>query len=169
MALKSASQKLDAVYLRYMLSIVGDPAKVWQDGTTLSSILIKGDKFYCCNLGDSRCVMSQNRKAIALSQDHVPSNPKEKARIERAGSEVKNNRINGILAVSRGIGDALHKELETFGPKASTAKPSVKEFPLDKSVEFIIVACDGLWDVVSNDVAVRFVSRRLNDQIKVRH
>eukprot|EP01128_Nolandella_sp_AFSM9_P002158 TRINITY_DN12546_c0_g1_i1.p1 TRINITY_DN12546_c0_g1~~TRINITY_DN12546_c0_g1_i1.p1 ORF type:complete len:299 (+),score=44.70 TRINITY_DN12546_c0_g1_i1:52-897(+) len=165
LALKEACQAVDAAFLRQMVAAVGTttPSAIWQDGTTVAAVLVTASTLYCCNLGDSRAVLSQRRQAVAMSVDHHCNHPKERARIEGAGCQVTNNRINGILAVPRGIGDALHKDLATFGPAASTSKPTVTEFPLDTGVDFFIVACDGLWDVINNQLAVRFVSRRLGE------
>ena len=54
-------------------------------GSTACVVLIVGDKIYCANSGDSRCVLSKKGKAIPLSFDHKPSNPSEEERINKAG------------------------------------------------------------------------------------
>ena len=68
-------------------------------------MLLTSSEIYCANAGDSRAVLCRNGKAIPLSIDHKPTLPGEKKRIERAKSIVHNKRVNGILALSRAIGD----------------------------------------------------------------
>lgn len=78
-------------------------------GTTAITALIKGQKIYCANVGDSRIVASINGRAEALSEDHKPSNQGEYDRITAAGGWVDCNRVNGNLALSRALGDFAFK------------------------------------------------------------
>ena len=72
--------------------------------------LITDTEIYCANSGDSRCVLSSNGKAIELSVDHKPDLPTEKERIERAGGFVEDNRVKGVLNLSRSLGDLEYKQ-----------------------------------------------------------
>lgn len=83
-------------------------------GTTAVTVIIKNDKLYCANVGDSRAVACIAGKAEPLSEDHKPLNPKEYERITAAGGWVDCNRVNGNLALSRALGD--------FGFKGNTTK-----------------------------------------------
>ena len=74
-------------------------------GSTAVTLLIKNNTLYCANLGDSRAVASIRGHAAALSFDHKPSKPKERKRIEAAGSFVFEDRVNGSLAIARCFGD----------------------------------------------------------------
>ena len=79
-------------------------------GTTANVLMIADNKLICANAGDSRCVVGANKRAVALSEDHKPTGPIEKARIEAAGHTVSDEgRIDGILNLSRGLGDANFK------------------------------------------------------------
>jgi protein phosphatase 2C family protein 2/3 len=132
-------------------------------GTTAVTILIKDNKLYCANVGDSRAVGCIKGVAEPLSLDHKPNNPEEIARIQKAGGWVEYNRVNGNLALSRALGDFVFKR--NTGMKAEeqmvTAFPEVETRTLNEDWEFIILACDGIWDVVTNEEAVEFVRRRI--------
>jgi serine/threonine protein phosphatase PrpC len=78
-------------------------------GCTANVIMITKTEIYCANAGDSRSVLSKKVKAKELSIDHKPDNPAEKRRIERANGYVEENRVNGMLALSRAIGDFEYK------------------------------------------------------------
>jgi len=117
----------------------------------------------CANTGDSRAVLSRNGEAVALSHDHKPFNAGEKERIENAGSHVKFNRVNGDLAVSRALGDFVYKRCDTVDAEhqAVTAFPEIiceQRLPAD---EFIVLACDGIWDVMSSQEVVEKVREML--------
>ena len=74
-------------------------------GCTACLALIRGNKLYVANAGDSRCVLSRSGKAIDLSVDHKPEDTTEKKRIDKAGGFVTpDGRVNGNLNLSRAIG-----------------------------------------------------------------
>jgi serine/threonine protein phosphatase PrpC len=78
--------------------------------------LITKDKLYCANSGDSRAVLCQNNEAVELSYDHKPDNPGEKDRIEKADGFVQMGRTNGVISLSRALGDFDYKKKEGFTP-----------------------------------------------------
>lgn len=78
-------------------------------GCTAIIVLIIGNIILCINLGDSRAILSKQGKVIQLSKDHKPYNADEKQRIELAGGNVYQDRVQGQLAVSRAFGDFLYK------------------------------------------------------------
>nr|CAB3473606.1 unnamed protein product [Digitaria exilis] len=91
--------------------------------------------------------------AITLSDDHKPNRSDEKKRIEDAGGVVTWSgtwRVGGILAMSRAFGNHLLKRFVV-------ADPEIQDQEIDGELEFLILASDGLWDVVSNEHAVAFV------------
>jgi len=128
-----------------------------QSGSTSVMTLVTPKHIICANTGDSRAVLSRDGVAVALSFDHKPFNPEEKDRIENAGGTVKFNRVNGDLAVSRALGDFVYKRCDTAGPKqqAVTAFPEMIAETRDSGKEeFIVLACDGIWDVMSSQEVV---------------
>ena len=78
-------------------------------GSTAITVLIRDNKLYCANAGDSRAIASKNGMLVQLSHDHKPNNPEEMDRIYNAGGWVEFNRVNGNLALSRALGDFLFK------------------------------------------------------------
>lgn len=88
-----------------------------QAGTTAVVIVVKSDKLFCANVGDSRAVASINGRAEPLSFDHKPCNESEYNRITAAGGWVNCNRVNGNLALSRALGDFIYKKNEKKGPE----------------------------------------------------
>lgn len=106
---------------------------------------------YTANVGDTRVVLSRDGKALRLSYDHKGSDDVEQSRIHSSGGIVMKSRVNGMLAVTRSLGDAYMKELVIGNPFTTATE-------LNESDEFLIVACDGLWDVCSDQRAVKLIS-----------
>ncbi|KAL3423241.1 protein phosphatase 2C [Phlyctema vagabunda] len=106
---------------------------------------------YTANVGDARIVLCRNGKALRLSYDHKGSDENEGKRVANAGGLILNNRVNGVLAVTRALGDAYMKDLVTGHPYTTE---TVIQADVD---EFIILACDGLWDVCSDQEAVDLI------------
>lgn len=110
------------------------------------------------NVGDSRAVLSRNGTAVELTRDHKPDDPKEWARIEAAGGKViwceesELYRINGNMALSRAVGDRSERMHGINADPDITVTPMMVE--LD---EFIVLASDGLWDVMTSDEAVELI------------
>lgn len=122
-------------------------------GSTASTAILVGDRLLVANVGDSRAVICRDGNAIAVSRDHKPDQTDERQRIEDAGGFVMwagTWRVGGVLAVSRAFGDRLLKQYVV-------ADPEIQEEVVDSSLEFLILASDGLWDVVSNQEAVEMV------------
>jgi protein phosphatase PTC1 len=91
-------------------------------------------------------------------QDHKPTDGDERKRIEEAGGFILRSRVLGMLAVTRSFGDHNLK-------KFVTARPFTSERILDENSSFLIIACDGLWDVVSDQEAVNFVNEQLDNGV----
>lgn len=132
-------------------------------GTTVIAILIKDNILYSANAGDSRAVACINGRAVALSRDHKPTLKDERKRIEAAGGFVEYKRVNGNLALSRALGDFIFKRNDRKSPQEQivTAFPEVQQFTVDEDWEFVVLACDGIWDVMTSEEVVQFVRSRL--------
>lgn len=129
-------------------------------GCTATVLLVTPTELICANAGDSRTVLSSKKTAIEMSHDHKPDHAKEKERIEKAGGYVDNGRVNGNLAVSRAIGDLFFKRTENVSQPemAVSAMPDFEVRKRDKqSDEFIVLACDGIWDCKSSQEFVDIV------------
>ncbi|KAG8301738.1 hypothetical protein J6590_046866 [Homalodisca vitripennis] len=94
-------------------------------GTTAISIIIKNEKLYCANVGDSRAIACIAGHVNPLSFDHKPSNEDEAKRINAAGGWVELNRVNGNLALSRALGDFVFKKNEKKRPEEQIVSGSL--------------------------------------------
>ena len=126
------------------------------------SAIITPTHIVCANVGDSRCVVGSTTTGIttALTDDHKPSNPEEKIRIEKAGGFVAMDRVNGELAMSRALGDFRYKRDETI-PRHEQKVICYPDIAIHqrsgKKDEVMILACDGVFDVMSNaEVCILF-------------
>ncbi|GMI75567.1 hypothetical protein HRI_001226000 [Hibiscus trionum] len=131
-------------------------------GSTAVVAVVGNGRLVVASCGDSRAVLSRGGVATALSFDHKPDRADELERVEAAGGRVINwngYRVLGVLATSRSIGDQYLKPFVI-------CKPEVSVQALTNRDEFVILATDGLWDVISNEVACRVVRRCLNGQIR---
>ena len=131
--------------------------------TAVVAIATAEGELFVANAGDSRCVFSRNGKAVEMSHDHKPDEAREAERIHRAGAFVTDGRVNGSLNLSRAIGDMEYKQRRDLKPEqhAVTAYPDVRRILMTDEDEFFVLACDGIWDVLSNQEAVDFVKDRI--------
>eukprot|EP00008_Paramoeba_atlantica_P007652 CAMPEP_0201485420 /NCGR_PEP_ID=MMETSP0151_2-20130828/9528_1 /ASSEMBLY_ACC=CAM_ASM_000257 /TAXON_ID=200890 /ORGANISM="Paramoeba atlantica, Strain 621/1 / CCAP 1560/9" /LENGTH=298 /DNA_ID=CAMNT_0047869541 /DNA_START=248 /DNA_END=1144 /DNA_ORIENTATION=+ len=123
-----------------------------KDGSTGLVMVIHERHCVVANAGDSRAILLSKSGIIPLSIDHKPDVPAEKERIERMGGSVSNGRINGNkLSVSRGFGDLKFKNKETHDEGLVTVIPDILKHEVTDDVEAVVLACDGFWDVISNE------------------
>ena len=166
-------------------------------GTTAVVVMTTPKWIVCANAGDSRAVYSRsNHRAVPLSYDHKPEDEDEERRIREAGGYVSGGRVEGDLAVSRGLGDYRFKDLDAVmsaskgesvrratslmqrQQQQQQSSPENEDVPMlrpseqkvspvpdiivqnrdPKEDEFIIIACDGIWDVQTNQECVRMVA-----------
>ncbi|OVA17793.1 Protein phosphatase 2C (PP2C)-like domain [Macleaya cordata] len=129
-------------------------------GSTAVVSVLTPDKIVVANCGDSRAVLCRGGKAVPLSVDHKPDRPDELVRIQEAGGRViywDGPRVLGVLAMSRAIGDNYLKPYVSSEPEITITDRTAED-------ECMILASDGLWDVVSNDTACNIVRMCLNGQ-----
>lgn len=163
-ALITTYEKIDDQMISYVNESFDNYSKF--GGTTAITVMITPEYIVCANAGDSRAIMSKvYDKAIELSHDHKPDNPGEKARIEAAGGFVSEKRVDGNLAVSRGFGDFYFKgnsKLYQEQQKVSCI-PDIILKKREPNDEMVVLACDGLWDVFSNDEVIENVRQIWNE------
>jgi serine/threonine protein phosphatase PrpC len=125
------------------------------DGSTGIVALVRDSLILMANVGDSRGMLVSKKKGIALSVDHKPNRPDERRRVIAAGGRVTNSygvpRVNGILAVSRAFGDR--------GVTGVIAEPEIQEHRLSLGDDFLVLASDGLWDVLAVQECADLVQR----------
>ncbi|XP_071791311.1 protein phosphatase 2C-like domain-containing protein 1 [Asterias amurensis] len=119
---------------------------------------------YVANAGNTHAVLCQNGKAIRLTRNHTPQSSHERARVLRAGSSVKEGahggRVNGVLDTTRGLGNHGDPLLKS----AVLAEPHTLSITLDSQSEFLILASNGLWEVLSEQEAVSLVKQLMPGQ-----
>jgi protein phosphatase 2C len=128
-----------------------------QVGTTAVVALVGDRQLYIGNCGDSRAVLCRSGMAIPLTEDHKAARDDETARVEAAGGEVmwwNGERVMGVLAVSRSIGDHYLRPFVIAQPEVTI----LSRVPED---ELLLLASDGLWDVMSNQEACSLAQRCL--------
>ncbi|KAF3328374.1 hypothetical protein FCM35_KLT06980 [Carex littledalei] len=126
-------------------------------GSTAVIAVVTSSHVIVANCGDSRAVLSRGKQAIPLSVDHKPEREEDNARIEAQEGKVvwwNGYRVFGVLAMSRCIGD---KNLKPW----ITPVPETKIIPRAKDDDCLILASDGLWDVVSNQQACDLARKKI--------
>ncbi|KAJ1377550.1 PPM-type phosphatase domain [Sesbania bispinosa] len=158
LAISETYQQTDADFLNSEKDTFRD------DGSTASTAVLVDKHLYVANVGDSRTVISKAGKAIALSEDHKPNRSDERKRIENAGGVVMwadamgmvqilmgflsgTWRVGGVLAMSRAFGNRMLKPFVV-------AEPEIQDQEINEETDLLVLASDGLWDVVPNDDAV---------------
>ncbi|PPR01739.1 hypothetical protein CVT24_001559 [Panaeolus cyanescens] len=127
--------------------------------TAVAALITHDNKIYVANAGDSRSVIAIKGEVKPLSFDHKPTSDTERARISGAGGYIEFGRVNGNLALSRALGDFEFKKNYALSPEAQiiTANPDVTCHEITEEDEFMVIACDGIWDCLSSQQVVDFV------------
>jgi serine/threonine protein phosphatase PrpC len=145
------NENLRKAYMEVDKSIVDSGA---DSGTTAVTFYIIGGRFIAANVGDSRAIIGTKRgHCFALTVDHRPSLADEKSRIESLGGSITSlgtPRVQGVLAVSRALGD---QKLKPY----ISSEPRVVEGHLGRENDFVVLACDGVWDVLSPTEVIKAV------------
>lgn len=129
-----------------------------KSGSTAVIALLQNDMLHVAWLGDSQLVIVRNDSAISVTKPHKPDDPEEKQRIESQGGCVVwlgTWRVNGMLSLSRAIGDA------NFKPHIS-GEPGIESLHLDGTEDYFVLACDGLWDVLEPHDLPKLVSDHMD-------
>ena len=152
--------------------------------------MIRGKKLIIGNVGDSRLVIFKNGLVSFATEDHKPDSDTEKKRIEAAGGKIyqtpsyfplyQNGKeidipwrvLPGRLSVSRTFGDIEAKEEKFGGMKGVVAAlPDITEIELNEEYNLIVIGCDGIFDVLSNEellecVKIVLKEKKINEAIK---
>jgi len=104
-----------------------------------------------------------------MSHDHKPDNEIEKNRIEKAGGYISDGRINGNLNLSRALGDLEYKKDEKIGvhEQLITACPEIIKRTISPDDEFLVIGCDGIWEIKSNQEIIDFIAARMSKESKI--
>ncbi|GMF65481.1 unnamed protein product [Phytophthora lilii] len=139
-------------------------------GSTGLFAIVTPKDVVCANVGDSRCILSNAKipEVLQLSVDHKPDLEFEKQRIVAAGGTVFRGRVCGGVAVSRSFGDLWFKRNADLKPHQQlvTSEPCVRVQRRDPADEFLVLCCDGIYDVMSNDQLRKFIRSKLKNGVK---
>ena len=161
--LNESSNPVESLKQAFSLTHEEIKTKNISGGTTALISLFLGDKCYIANLGDSRAVLWHSNGDITkrISTDHKPHLPEEEQRVTSQGGFVTKqsnrngqiiSRVNGLLAVSRALGDTFLDKYVSHDPEVHVVELKENEHSV------LILACDGLWDVVSDEEATKLIS-----------
>jgi len=131
--------------------------QIYQSGATAVSLVIdrKNEYLTVANSGDTRAVLCRKGKAIRLTKDHKADDAEEARMIRKRGGTVgRLKRVNGLLAVTRAFGDHLLKPPITVNPTTLRMKITADDY-------FVIIACDGVWDVLSDEEVIQYVHTQI--------
>lgn len=143
--------------------IKGNQAAFRTCGTTCLVCFVKGDKIYVANLGDTRAVLNRDGQAMRISADHKPADLAEEDRIRAHGGFVMirgiTARVNGTLGVARALGDHY------LNPYI-TDEAFVDVVTMESTDKQLIIACDGIWDELSDQECVTLVDSKGGDLLQ---
>jgi len=175
---------LKTSYLRADKEFIS-PKTAPQSGSTGATIVLFGRRLFAANVGDSRVVLARkNGACLELTSDHKPSRPDEAARVRAAGGFILHKRVMGELAITRAFGDKsfkmgikamLEEDADELGGAGGvsddatkdltaplvSAEPEIASIVLSHDDEFLLLACDGLFDVFKSQDAITFARQEL--------
>lgn len=129
-------------------------------GSTAVTALVKGLTLTVANAGDSEAiVVLHDGSTINMTFAHTATDASEKKRIEDVGGVISMGRVGGSLAVSRAFGDFIYKVPQTKNDWV-LALPFIKTIELEPAYEYLVLACDGLWDVFTHDQVGQLVEKK---------
>jgi serine/threonine protein phosphatase PrpC len=176
-AAKYASETLHKQFLKYLLAGTSPQeafVKSYEEtsrelgeqgsGTTAVDFLIMDRRIFTANAGDARAIVVNRKEVIQLTVDHRLDNLSERKRVEKMGAYTAYPYVyrgNMGLMPTRTIGD------EYFKPVGVIATPSVNEYQISKEDIALVAACDGLFDVMTNEEVADFARRIHNPKALV--
>lgn len=163
-------KSLECAFCLFQSILQQDPQRYDYQGTTAATVLRLGNTVYVANIGDSRVVLCRRRSALALTRDHKPNTREESARIKSLGGWIDTSgsvaRVGDVgLSTSRSFGDLDSRFIYKDGKRVSlppgqylvSPRPDVAVVNLQVDDKFLLLACDGVWDVMRNAEACRVV------------
>ncbi|CAO2174773.1 unnamed protein product [Urochloa humidicola] len=138
-------------------------------GSTGCVVLLRDREIIIANAGDCRCIVFSQNNIHLESTDHIPENEMESARVYRAGGYINDGYVNDRLNITRSFGDFDLKGNDNLlaEDQIITDKPQLITAKLPEEAEFIILACDGIWDVMTSEEVMKFVHEHINSEDKL--
>jgi serine/threonine protein phosphatase PrpC len=150
--------EFDREYCDEVMNVPTPPMQTSGSTALLVIVLAKSLELIVCNVGDCRAVLCRGRKSVALSRDHLPNLSDEKRRILATKTGfLRDDLVGGVLQMTRAFGDYELKDIVTPTDSPVIAVPEITRVQLDETDSYLLVACDGLWDVYSNRDVVKVI------------
>jgi serine/threonine protein phosphatase PrpC len=155
---------LRAAFVEAEDEVMSDDSLQYQGSTAVAVMVHNYDDGHrtvlSANVGDSRAILSRKRRAVDLTRDHKPNEEREKARILSMGETIEWDRFAKVhrvcnLSLSRAIGDRYAKPIVS-------GEVEIKHYPVVDDDEFILLASDGLWDVMTSQDVVSYVHEHID-------
>jgi serine/threonine protein phosphatase PrpC len=164
-SVSSQAAALRAAFEQVEVDVIADDSLKYVGSTAVAVVVHEGEDGHrtlmSANVGDSRAILSRKGKAVNLTRDHKPSDEREKARILAMGEEIEWDNFSKVhrvrsLSLSRAIGDRYAKP-------AVSSEVEIRHFSVaEEGDDFVLLASDGLWDVMTSQEVVNFVRERLD-------
>ena len=142
----------------YLMDQEIEKIKATEVGNTATIVFINNRLLYCANVGDSSCALIGKTNEFITTEDKC-TNKNEMKRIEKEGGTIIDDRLGGILAVSRGLGDFDLKS------KGLTCEPHITKKLIDHNTNYCVLASDGVWDVLSPDEVAKITQTYKIDEM----
>ena len=142
----------------YLMDQEIEKIKTTEVGNTATIVFINNRLLYCANVGDSSCALIGKTNEFITTEDKC-TNKNEMKRIEKEGGTIIDDRLGGILAVSRGLGDFDLKS------KGLTCEPHITKKLIDHNINYCVLASDGVWDVLSPDEVAKITQTHKIDEM----
>ncbi len=138
-------------------------------GASCCVVWIRDKKLYSCNVGDARLMLSYNGDSFNTTLAHTPDNSWEYDRILKAGGQIVNKRINGVMDFARSFGDFTFKNNKAVGKSDQlvTSFPDVFVVDIDFTVEFVVIVSAGVLNVLEDQEIVNLVESHLKSDTPV--
>lgn len=157
---ESVENSVRKAFLNADLALADDSAISRSSGTTALTALIFGRLLLVANAGDCCAVLCRKGVAVEMSRDHRPTYDAERQRVTESGGYIEDGYLNGVLGVTRALGD-WDMKMPQGSPSPLIAEPEFRQTILTEDDEFLIIGCDGIWDVMTSQHAVSIVRKGL--------
>lgn len=165
-SVSSSAAALRAAFAELEDEILAEKALQYQGSTAVTVMVheFQGKRtILSANVGDSRAILSRGTSAVDLTRDHKPNEEREKARILSMGESIEWDNVSKVhrvrnLSLSRALGDEYAKPVVS-------AQVDIQHYPVQETDEFVVLASDGLWDVMTSQDVVSYVHRRMEHSL----
>uniref|UniRef100_A0A0E0PH61 protein-serine/threonine phosphatase n=1 Tax=Oryza rufipogon TaxID=4529 RepID=A0A0E0PH61_ORYRU len=157
---QSVENSVRRAFLQADLALADDLDISRSSGTTALTALVFGRQLLVANAGDCRAVLCRRGVAMEMSRDHRANYAEECERVAASGGYIEDGYLNGVLSVTRALGD-WDMKMPDSSISPLIAEPEFRQTMLTEDDEFLIMGCDGIWDVMTSQHAVSIVRRGL--------